>query len=62
MLLTVLVSGYHNNSGVTGLVMSLEFTRKKRFKLKKIARPIYIRNILSNKYLSLLYALLASSY
>ena len=25
--------------------MSLEFTRKQRFKLKKIKRPIYIRNI-----------------
>ena len=29
------------NSGVTGLVMSLEFTRKQRFKLKKIEKPIY---------------------
>ena len=28
-----------------GIVMSLEFTRKQRFKLKKIERPIYIRNI-----------------
>jgi len=25
--------------------MSLEFTRKQRFKLKKIERPIYVRNI-----------------
>jgi len=25
--------------------MSSEFTRKQRFKLKKIKRPIYIRNI-----------------
>ena len=33
------------NSGVTGLVMSLEFARKQEFKLKKIERPIYIRNI-----------------
>jgi len=24
--------------------MSLEFTRKQRFKLKKIERPIYVRN------------------
>jgi len=28
-----------------GIVMSSEFTRKQRFKLKKIERPIYIRNI-----------------
>jgi len=28
------------DSGVTGLVMSLEFTRKQEFKLKKIERPI----------------------
>ena len=27
---------------LTGLVMSLEFVRKKRFKLK---RPIYVRNV-----------------
>jgi len=33
------------DSGVTGLVMSSEFARRKRFKLKKIERPIYIRNI-----------------
>ena len=33
------------NSGVTGLVMSLEFAKKKRFKLKKIKRPIYVRNV-----------------
>jgi len=30
---------------MTGLVMSLEFTRKQGFKLKKIKRPIYVRNI-----------------
>ena len=30
---------------VTGLVMSSEFTRKQQFKLKKIERPIYIRNV-----------------
>lgn len=29
----------------TGLIMSSEFSRKQRFKLKKIKRPIYIRNI-----------------
>jgi len=30
------------------LVMSLEFVRKQEFKLKKIERPIYIRNINSS--------------
>ena len=29
------------NSRAMGLVMSLEFIRKQRFKLKKIERPIY---------------------
>ena len=33
------------DSGATELVMSLEFARKQRFKLKKIERPIYVRNI-----------------
>jgi len=33
------------HSGATGLVMSLEFTRKQRFKLKKIDSPIYMRNV-----------------
>ena len=33
------------NSEVTGLVMSLELTRKQGFKLKKIERPIYVRNV-----------------
>ena len=33
------------DSGATGLVMSLEFARKQRFKLKKIENPIYVRNI-----------------
>jgi len=33
------------DSGATGLVMSLEFVRKQRFKLKKIEIPIYVRNI-----------------
>jgi len=33
------------NSGVMGLVMSLEFARKQEFKLKKIERPIYVRNV-----------------
>ena len=29
----------------TGLVMSSEFARKQGFKLKKIERPIYVRNV-----------------
>ena len=33
------------NSGTTGLVMSSEFVRKQGFKLKKLDRPMYIRNI-----------------
>jgi len=33
------------DSSVTGLVMSLEFARKQEFKLKKINRPIYVRNV-----------------
>jgi len=33
------------DSGATGLVMSLEFTRKQEFKLKKIERQIYVRNM-----------------
>ena len=33
------------DSGTMGLVMSLEFVRKQRFKLKKIERPIYVRNV-----------------
>ena len=33
------------DSGAIGLVMSLEFARKQEFKLKKIERPIYIRNV-----------------
>ena len=28
-----------------GLVMSSEFTRKQGFKLKKIERPIYVKNM-----------------
>jgi len=30
------------DSGITGLVMSLEFAKKQRFKLKKIKRTIYV--------------------
>jgi len=33
------------DSGATGLVMSSEFVRKQGFKLKKIERPIYMRNV-----------------
>jgi len=33
------------DSWATGLVMSSEFARKQGFKLKKIERPIYIRNV-----------------
>jgi len=33
------------DSGATGLVMSLEFAKKKRFKLEKIENPIYVRNV-----------------
>jgi len=33
------------DSGTTGLVMSSEFAKKQEFKLKKIERPIYIRNV-----------------
>jgi len=33
------------DSGATRLVMSSEFTRKQRFKLKKLDRPIYVRNV-----------------
>jgi len=33
------------DSGMTGLVMSSEFARKQGFKLKKIERPIYIKNM-----------------
>jgi len=33
------------DSSAIGLVMSLEFARKQEFKLKKIKRPIYVRNM-----------------
>ena len=33
------------DSKIIGLVISLEFVRKQEFKLKKIERPIYIRNV-----------------
>jgi len=33
------------DSKVTGLVMSSKFARKQKFKLRKIERPIYMRNV-----------------
>jgi len=33
------------DSGATELVMSLEFTRKQEFKLKRLERPMYVRNV-----------------
>ena len=33
------------DSGVIGLVMSLEFARKNKFKKKKLERLIYMRNV-----------------
>ena len=33
------------NSGVTSLVISSEFVKKQGFKIKKIERPIYVRNV-----------------
>jgi len=33
------------DSGATGLVMSLEFVRKQEFKLKKLDRSMYVRNV-----------------
>ena len=36
------------DSSTTGLMMSWEFIKKLRFKLKKIERPIYVRNVNSS--------------
>jgi len=33
------------DSGVTGLVMSSEFAKKQEFKLKKLERPMNVRNV-----------------
>jgi len=33
------------DSSATGLVMSSEFARKQGFRLKKLDRPMYIRNV-----------------
>ena len=39
------------NSRTTGLVMSLEFARKQKFKLKRIERPIYVDGTFNKKEL-----------
>ncbi len=33
------------DSGATGLVMSSEFAKKQGFKLKKLERPMQVRNV-----------------
>ena len=33
------------DNSVTGLVMSLQFSGKQEFKLKRIERPIYVKNV-----------------
>ena len=33
------------DSSAIGLVISLEFARKQKFKLKKLERPMYVRNM-----------------
>ena len=33
------------DSGATGLVMSSEFAKKQGFKLKKLERPVNVRNV-----------------
>ena len=33
------------DNGATGLVMSSEFTKKQGFKLKKLERPMQVRNV-----------------
>ena len=33
------------DSGATGLVMSSKFARKQKFKLKRLKRPIHVRNV-----------------
>jgi len=53
--LVIVTSCCHNNKGitvkalldnsVTGIVMSSEFVRKQRFKLKKVKKLIYVRNV-----------------
>ena len=36
------------NSSVMKLIISLEFTKKQKFKLKKIERLIYVKNVNSS--------------
>jgi len=36
------------DSGATELVMSSEFARKQRFKLKRLERPMHVRNMNSS--------------
>jgi len=33
------------NNGTTELIMSSEFAKKKKFRKKKLDRPIYVRNV-----------------
>jgi len=52
------------DSGVTGLVISSEFTKKHEYKLKKIERSIYVRNVNSffNKEESIEYVVKVNIY
>ena len=38
------------NSGATRLVISLEFAKKQGFKLKRLERPINVRNVDGSTY------------
>jgi len=52
------------DSRVTRLVMNLKFARKQEFKLKKIERPIYMKNMdgLMNKEGSIEYIVKVNIY
>ena len=52
------------DSRATGLVISSEFVRKQKFKLKKIERPIYMRNVdgMFNKEESIKYTVEVNIY
>ena len=52
------------DSGATELVMSSEFARKQGFKLKKINKPIYVRNVDSsfNKKRPIKYMIKVNTY
>ena len=52
------------DSRITRLVMNLKFARKQEFKLKKIERPIYIKNMdsLLNKEGSIEYIVKVNIY